>query len=154
MQVLYCLDNGLSMPAIIKRVPYLKYTASGVPVLPVRTWGSRVPVLPMKTLGSRVPVLPVRTSGSRVQNCTRKPKVADGIMYSAHVHIHVIFPIPMYTRCVRPGKGWCYHRDREVKMHVISDVTRKFSSRYLARASKNHASGVQLTSKLVGLRQI
>ena len=37
--------------------------------------------------GSRVPVLPVRTSGSRVPNSTRKPEVADDIMYSARVQI-------------------------------------------------------------------
>ena len=36
-------------------------------------------------MGSRVPVLPVRTSGRRVQNSTRKPEVADDIMYSARV---------------------------------------------------------------------
>ena len=30
--------------------------------------------------GSRIPVLPVRTSGSRVQDSTRKPEVADDIM--------------------------------------------------------------------------
>ena len=32
-------------------------------------------------------------------------------------------------------------------MHVNSDVTRKFSSQYLARASINNASDLQLTSK-------
>ena len=50
---------------------------------------------------SRVPVLPVRTSGSRVQNSTRKPEVADDIVYSARVQIHVI--LRMSTQCVREG---------------------------------------------------
>ena len=44
---------------------------------------------------------------------------------------------------------------RVVKMDVISDdVTRKFSSRYWARASKNDASDRQLTSKFGVVRQI
>ena len=53
--------------------------------------------------GSRVPVLPVGTSGKLVQNTssTRKPEVADDIMYSARVHIHVI--LRMSTQCVREG---------------------------------------------------
>ena len=47
----------------------------------------------MVCTGSRVPVLPVRTSGRRVPNSTRKPEVADDIMYSAHVQIiHACLP--------------------------------------------------------------
>ena len=49
--------------------------------------------------GSRVPVLPVRISGRRVQDSTRKPEVADDIMYRARVHIHAILRMP--TQCVR-----------------------------------------------------
>ena len=37
---------------------------------------------------------------------------------------------------------------REVKMRAISDVRQKFSSRFLARASKNNASDLQLTLNL------
>ena len=42
----------------------------------------------------------------------------------------------------------------EVKMHVISDVTRKFSSRYLLTRRKINASDLLLTSKFGVLRQI
>ena len=52
-----------------------------------------------------MPVLPGRTSGRRVQNSTRKPEVADDIMYSAHVQIHVI--LRMSTQCVREGVHCC-----------------------------------------------
>ena len=55
----------------------------------------------MVCTGSRVPVLPVRTSGRPVQNSARKPEVADDIMYSARVQIHVI--LRMSTQCVREG---------------------------------------------------
>ena len=44
--------------------------------------------------------------------------------------------------------------NREVKMHVISDVTRKFSSRYLLARRKINASDLLLTSKFGVLRQI
>ena len=44
--------------------------------------------------------------------------------------------------------------NREVKMHVISDVTRKLSSLCLAGASENNASDLQLTSKFAVLHQI
>ena len=53
----------------------------------------------MVCTGSRMPVQPVRTSGKWVRNSTRKPKVADGVMYSADVNIHVI--LRMSTQCVR-----------------------------------------------------
>ena len=43
----------------------------------------------------------MRTSGRRVQNRTRKPEVADDIMYSARVQVHVI--LRMSTQCVREG---------------------------------------------------
>ena len=46
-------------------------------------------------------VLPVRTLGRRVQNSTRKPEVADDIIYSARVQIHVI--LRMSTLCVKEG---------------------------------------------------
>ena len=43
----------------------------------------------------------MRTSGRRVQNSTRKPEVADDIMYSACVQIYVI--LRMSIQCVREG---------------------------------------------------
>ena len=55
----------------------------------------------MVCTGSRVPVLPVKTSGRGVQNSTRKPEVADDIMYSARVQIHVI--LRMSIQCAREG---------------------------------------------------
>ena len=52
-------------------------------------------------MGSPVPVLPVRTSGRRVLFSL---EVADDIMFSARVYIHVI--LRMSTQCVREG-GHC-----------------------------------------------
>ena len=43
---------------------------------------------------------------------------------------------------------------REVKMHIVSDVTRKFSSRYLLARRKINASDLLLTSTFGVLRQI
>ena len=45
----------------------------------------------------------------RVQNSTRKPEVADDIMYSARIQIHVI--LRTSTQCPGMGRGalWCYH---------------------------------------------
>ena len=63
---------------------------------------TRVWLLLVVCAGSRVPVLPVRTSGRRVQNSTRKPEVADDIMYSACVQIHVLLCLPgvQRKRCI------------------------------------------------------
>ena len=45
-------------------------------------------------MGIRVPVLPVRSSGSRVQNSTRKPEVADDIIMTSTVHVYKFSSCP------------------------------------------------------------
>ena len=63
--------------------------------------------------GSRVPVLPLTTSGRRVENSNRKTEVANDIMYSARVQVHVT--LRMSTQCVEEGVN------RGVTMETLPD---------------------------------